>query len=52
MEFMGACMAYKLLDNLNRSEMRAGREGWIDADDIEKELGVLESAEYRQEETK
>ena len=34
------CM--KLVLDLKRAEERADREGWIDADDLEKELGVLE----------
>ena len=32
--------AYTLLSKLKSSEERANKEGWISADDIEKELGV------------
>ena len=32
----------KLLLDLKRAEERADREGWIDADDLERELGVLD----------
>lgn len=31
-----------LMMDLKRAEERADREGWIDADDLERELGVLE----------
>ena len=31
-----------LMMDLKRSEERADREGWIDSDDLEKELGVLD----------
>lgn len=34
--------AYTLFSNLKKAEERAEREGWIDADDLEKELGVFE----------
>lgn len=34
--------AYSLFSALKRAEERAEREGWIDADDLEKELGVAE----------
>lgn len=34
--------AYSLFSTLKRAEERAEREGWIDADDLEKELGVAE----------
>ena len=34
--------AYTLFSNLKKAEERAEREGWIDADDLEKELGVLD----------
>lgn len=32
--------AYTLLSKLQNAEERASKEGWIDADDLEKELGV------------
>lgn len=32
--------AYMLMDNLRKAEERAQREGWIDAKDMERELGV------------
>ena len=32
--------AYTLLSKLKNAEERAGREGWISADELEKELGV------------
>lgn len=32
--------AYGLLSNLEKAEERAAKEGWISADDLEKELGV------------
>lgn len=32
--------AYILMDNLRKAEERAQREGWIDAEDMERELGV------------
>lgn len=35
--------AYTLLSNLQKAEERAQREGWIDTEDIEKELGVSQS---------
>lgn len=31
-----------LFSKLKNAEQRAEREGWIDADDLEKELGVFE----------
>lgn len=31
-----------LMRDLKRAEERADREGWIDADNLEKELGVLD----------
>lgn len=31
--------AYMLMDNLRKAEERAQREGWIDAEDMERELG-------------
>ncbi len=34
-------LAMLLLD-LKRAEERAGREGWIDAEELERELGVLD----------
>lgn len=30
-----------LFANLQRAEARAQKEGWIEAEDLEKELGVL-----------
>lgn len=38
-KYRAAC---SLFSNLKKAEERAKREGWIDADDIEKELGVFE----------
>lgn len=32
--------AYTLFSKLQKAEERASEEGWIDADDLEKELGV------------
>lgn len=32
--------AYMLFSKLREAEERASKEGWIDADDLEKELGV------------
>ena len=32
--------AYTLFANLQRAEERAQKEGWIEAEDLEKELGV------------
>lgn len=32
--------AYTLFSKLQESEQRAEKEGWIDADDLERELGV------------
>ena len=34
--------AYTLFSKLQKAENRAAKEGWIDADDLERELGVLE----------
>ena len=34
--------AHALLLNLQKAEKRAEEEGWIDADELEKELGVLD----------
>lgn len=34
--------AHALLSNLQKAEKRAEEEGWIDADELEKELGVLD----------
>ncbi|MDE6619535.1 MAG: prevent-host-death protein [Lachnospiraceae bacterium] len=34
--------AYTLFSNLKKAEEHAERAGWIDADDLEKELGVLD----------
>lgn len=31
-----------LMMDLRRAEERADREGWIDADDLERELGVID----------
>ena len=31
-----------LMMDLKRAEKRAGKEGWIDAEDLEKELGVFD----------
>ena len=31
-----------LMLDLKRAEERADAEGWVDADDLEKELGVLD----------
>ena len=33
--------AYTLFSKLQQAEDRANKEGWIDAEDLEKELGVL-----------
>lgn len=35
--------AYSLLSKLQKAEDRAAKEGWISADDLEKELGVSEA---------
>ncbi|MBQ8118932.1 MAG: prevent-host-death protein [Lachnospiraceae bacterium] len=35
--------AYTLFSKLQEAEERAAREGWIDADDLERELGVNEN---------
>jgi hypothetical protein len=34
--------AYTLFSKLQKAEDRAAKEGWIDAHDLEKELGVVE----------
>lgn len=34
--------AYTLFSKLQKAEERAAKEGWIDADDLEKELGASE----------
>ena len=34
--------AYTLISNLRKAEERADKEGWISADDVEKELGVFD----------
>lgn len=34
--------AYKLLSKLNQAEERANEEGWISADEVEKELEVVD----------
>ena len=33
--------AYPLFSKLQKAEDRATREGWVDADDLERELGVI-----------
>jgi hypothetical protein len=33
--------AYTLFSNLKKAEERAEKEGWFEADDVEKELGVF-----------
>lgn len=35
--------AYTLFSKLQKAEERASLEGWIDANDLEKELGVSEA---------
>lgn len=35
--------AYTLFSKLQESEDRAAKEGWIDADDLERALGVSEA---------
>ena len=35
--------AYTLFSKLQKAEERASLDGWIDADDLEKELGVSEA---------
>ena len=35
--------AYTLFSKLQKAEERAEKEGWIDADDLERELGVSEA---------
>lgn len=35
--------AYTLFSKLQKAEERASIEGWIDADELEKELGVSEA---------
>lgn len=34
--------AYKLLSKLNQAEERANEEGWISADEVEKELEAVD----------
>ena len=34
--------AYTLISKLKKAEERADKEGWISADDVEKELGVFD----------
>lgn len=34
--------AYTLLSKLRKAEARADKEGWMSADDVEKELGVID----------
>ncbi len=36
------CRIAMLMLDLKRAEERANAEGWIDADDLERELGVLD----------
>lgn len=35
-------VAYTLLSKLKKAEERADKEGWISADELEKELGVAD----------
>lgn len=35
--------AYTLFSKLQRAEDRAAKEGWLDADDLERELGAKEA---------
>ncbi len=34
--------AYTLFSKLKKAEERADKEGWLSADDLEKELGVVD----------
>lgn len=34
--------AYTLISKLKKADERADKEGWISADDVEKELGALD----------
>lgn len=34
--------AYTLISKLKKTEERADKEGWVSADDVEKELGVFD----------
>ncbi len=34
--------AYTLISKLKKAEERADKEGWVSADDVEKELGVID----------
>ena len=34
--------AYTLVSKLRKAEERADKEGWVSADDVEKELGVFD----------
>ncbi|MDE6435863.1 MAG: prevent-host-death protein [Lachnospiraceae bacterium] len=34
--------AYTLVSKLRKAEERADKEGWVSADDVEKELGVVD----------
>lgn len=34
--------AYTLFSKLRKAEERADKEGWVSADDVEKELGVFD----------
>lgn len=34
--------AYTLISKLRKAEERADKEGWVSADDVEKELGVFD----------
>ena len=35
--------AYTLFSKLQKAEIRAEKEGWVDADELEKELGISEN---------
>jgi hypothetical protein len=35
--------AYTLFSNLKNAEERAEKEGWVDAEELEKELGVFKN---------
>ena len=39
-ELSGERSFTRLVEDLNRAEERADKEGWIDADDLERELVV------------
>jgi hypothetical protein len=38
---------YTLFSKLQKAEERAAKEGWIDADDLEEELGVSKMKKLR-----